>query len=167
MKLDCSNNSLSELDLSGCKALTDVKCDGQEVAGLKPEAVEGGYRVSLGNYVSELMRVVFEKIVAFVKGTQTAASAAYDGKGQEIAPVSYDAETGDVTFASRPEAVVYNYRTGHVDSAGAETLMEVALIAANSDDNGEAGSPHSGCDVGGFGALMVLALAAVALRRKA
>ena len=76
--------------------------------------------------------------------------------------MSYDEATGAVVFASRPEAVVYDYRTGHADEAGTETLMDVALVAAGSD--AQYGGRSSGCDTG-FGGLILLA-AAFLLKRK-
>ena len=155
--LECELNGLAELDLEGNTKLAYVKCYGQTIEGLEIEGVAesegGGYRASLGAYVSELTRVV------------SADVRAYDGKGGEIERVSYDEAAGAAVFASRPATVVYAYRTGHGEGDG-ETLMEVTLVASDAPGDVMYGRRGRGCDVGlGFGALMLLGTA-LAVRKK-
>ena len=77
----------------------------------------------------------------------------FDASGNEIAS-EYNAETGEVTFATAPSRITYDYDTGF-DSD--EPYMDVTITGSSSDETTGVGSSSGGCDAG-FASFAVLAV---------
>ena len=86
----------------------------------------------------------------------------FDASGNEIAS-EFNAETGEVTFASAPSRITYDYDTGF-DSD--EPYMDVTITGSSSDETTGVGSSSGGCDAG-FASFAVLAvLMGIAVSKK-
>ncbi|MBR1486371.1 MAG: hypothetical protein IJ597_03850 [Synergistaceae bacterium] len=152
ISVDCSYNSLLKLDIdtTGLPKLSDLNCVSQSLGHWKavltlnfnkfmekPETVsekteetettEKAVRVSVANFSK-------------VKNLK-----AYDKNNNEI--LTTNDGSGNITFASLPDRMTYDYETGFND-----TLMDVEVFAADSDS--ESSSSSGGC--GGCNAMSSL-----------
>ncbi|MBQ3456105.1 MAG: hypothetical protein IJG36_06685, partial [Synergistaceae bacterium] len=94
--LECGGNQLTELDLSKNTALTSLSCELQKRSGLKVKRnSDGYYEVNMKDYVSKLENIDADSI----------------NEWNYCKPLSYDKETGIITFSEPIRELCYGYMT--------------------------------------------------------
>ena len=146
-KLDFGGNAVRRFDAEGFPVLEELFCRGQEAS------------VSTLGRVFRLLNFIMSAQVSGVSASADGDNKVlnvkgYDASGQEIAS-QYNPETGEVTFASAPSSITYDYDTGFEGAS-----MDVTVRGSASEETGDVGSPSGGCD-SGAAAMAVLALSAV------
>ena len=138
--LDVRDKALGHLYLDGLKWLTKVQCDGQFRGGIAMSQ-----SMNLKDYAGpELSRV------SDIRG--------YAADGSPMEPTSWNATTGEVTFASAPASLSYAYNTGLYDFVLGVTVSSAsergADVAPTSDRDG--GGCNAGLSLAGLAALALL-----------
>lgn len=168
--LECSSSKISRLNLEGCvnlrtldfrgnairrfraggfSRLESLGCSGQRVTGQIFTRVFSLWDFLSAAQVSEVSASDADDSVKNVKG--------YDASGNEIES-QYSEATGEVTFASAPSTITYDYDTGF---GGDDSYMDVTVTGTSSGGETQGvGSSSGGCDAG-LASLVVLALSAV------
>ena len=115
-EMDCYSNQLTELDLSYNKVLISVSCYGQKRKELKLNKTSEGYEVDMKDYVSHLENI--------------------DADSISPKPISYNKDTGIITFSEPPTKLRYNYITHSPNN----DLMDVTIKASLNVDVIERGA---------------------------
>ena len=143
--LNFSGNGIRSFNARGFNRLETLECSGQRVAVLVITRVFNLWDFLSAAQVSGVSASDADNSVKNVRG--------FDASGNEIAS-EYNAETGEVTFASAPSRITYDYDTGF-DSD--EPYMDVTITGSSSGETSGVGSSSGGCDAG-FASFAVLAL---------
>ena len=148
-ELDCRNNSLPRLNMENFSLLRRLRCENQRIKGWIASRVMNIIELF------DLLEVSVSATDADMEDIERVTNLkAFDASGNEI-PVTYDKETGDLTFGSVPLSFSYDYDTDFAED-GEEVLMDVTVSAAESShDDTELSSHGGGCNAG-FGMLALL-----------
>ncbi|MBR1418895.1 MAG: hypothetical protein IJ576_08030, partial [Synergistaceae bacterium] len=182
-RLDCQNNAMPKLDITSSTFanLERLKCYAQSLSGLIVSSFGGGYQFDLNFYISssESAAAVFKAAGAESSALSNISGVkAYDANGNEIEITS--SSDGVLTFASKPQKIVYNYDTGYngtkmdvtiSDKTAKRSTGESSETEAEAEDSGsnsKSGGGSGGCNAGFnlFAALLFLALAEFKTRVK-
>ncbi|MBQ7170029.1 MAG: putative Ig domain-containing protein, partial [Synergistaceae bacterium] len=151
-ELDFRGNGIRRFSAGGFRRLETLSCSGQKVTGQIFSRVFSLWDFLSAAQVSGVYASDADEGVRNVKG--------YDSSGNEIES-QYNEATGEVTFASVPSRITYDYDTGF-DSDN--PYMDVAVIGSAGGDTG-IGHSSGGCD--GFASFAAFVLSAIfALTRK-
>ncbi len=173
--LECSSSKISSLNLLGCVSLTTLNFSGNSIRGFNARGFNRLQTLECsGQQVIVLVITRVFNILDFLSAAQVSGVSAsdadnnvknvkgFDASGNEIAS-EYNAETGEVTFATAPSRITYDYDTGF-DSD--EPYMDVTITGSSSDETTGVGSSSGGCDAG-FASFAVLAvLMGIAVSKK-
>ena len=160
--LNCSYNHLPALNMGLFRLLRGLLCNGQTLFGLINEPSAGKYVLFIGVFLDEGSVRVAADTTTEVDLAKVRNVKAYDESGVEITGVTYDSETGTVTFPREPAKVTYDYPTGYSEN-GNEVLMDVTLTGgsepdydAPTSDKGSGGGCDAGLGLAGLLAIMPL-----------
>ena len=172
-KLDITSDTFSKLER--------LKCYAQSLTGLNVSSFSGGYRFDLNAYINGSSSAAAEFKAAEAESSalsNISGVKAYDASGNEIEVTS--SSDGVLTFASKPQKIVYNYDTGYngikmdvtisdkTVKRGTGESSETETETENSVSKAKTGGGSGGCNAGFnlFAVLLMLALAAAKIRAK-
>ena len=148
-ELDFRGNAIRRFRAGGFSRLEALGCSGQRITGQVFTRVFSLRDFLNAAQVSEVSASDADDIVRNVKG--------YDSSGHEIES-QYNEATGEVTFASAPSAITYDYDTGF---GGDDPYMDVTVTGTSSGGEAQGvGSSTGGCDAG-FASFAALLMSAV------
>ncbi|MBR1485635.1 MAG: InlB B-repeat-containing protein, partial [Synergistaceae bacterium] len=139
ISVDCSYNSLLKLDIdvTGLPALTDLNCVSQSLGGWKAVLVLD-FNKFMGKPETANTTTEETASVSVANFSKVKNLKAYDKNNVEISTTNNG--SGNITFASLPDRITYDYETGFNDK-----LMDVEVWAAASDS--EISSSSGSCGV--------------------
>ena len=157
--LNCSNNSLLMLNVSGFTNLISFDCHNQRaekpLASLMNFADLLSDRDSSKMYTTDEIPENPEEITSYL--TKIKNLQAFNEAGNEIS-LTFNQESGEVTFSSTPNTLKYDYDTGY-----GNVLMDVEITASGENSYDALGASGSGCssnfrisEIGILSALMLL-----------
>ena len=173
--LECSSSKVSSLNLLGCLNLRTLNFSGN---GIRSFNARGFNRLETlecsGQRVVVLVITRVFSIWDFLSAAQVSGVSAsdadnnvknvrgFDASGNEIAS-EFNAETGEVTFASAPSRITYDYDTGF-DSD--EPYMDVTITGSSSGETSGVGSSSGGCDAGVASFAVLAVFVGIAVSKK-
>lgn len=114
--LDCTNNKLTTLDLSGNTALATVSCDSQ---------VRNLLMITYSSNTSYPYQLDFTNYMTSAQTANVSNVQGLDSSGNNILTIYAN---GVAMFAARPGSVTYSYNTGHNSQKMSVTLSSAVEI---------------------------------------